>query len=364
AATGAGAQDTAKAEFKPSGKVWGYVFGDYYFKVKADSALRGSMEYSGLKTNNNAFAIRRAYLGYDYNISEKLSTEFLLSHEANLDASGNRTVFIKSANLRIKKIYKRADLVIGHMATPTFSLLEEKVWNFRAVEKTILDQRKIASSSDIGVGLQGKFDEKGNYGYNLMVGNGTGTKLESDQFKRFYGDLFAKFLDQKLIINVYADMERSQLQPYHKSKTTFKAFAAYQTTPFTIGVTWFMQTQENYAIYTPDATSPADTNDLAATGISAFVRGTVVKDKLNFFARYDMYNPDDNYSADYLYTSGSNPVTETFITAGLDWLCHKNVHIMPNIWYNAYNSRAKNVTGKIESDNDMVARVTAYFIFR
>ena len=358
------AQDTAKAEFKPSGKVWGYVFGDYYYKVKADSALRGNLEYSGLKENNNAFAIRRAYLGYDYNISEKFSTELLLSHEANLDASGNRTVFIKAANLRIKKIFGYTDLVIGHMSTPTFSLLEEKVWNFRSVEKTIVDQRKLASSSDLGIALQGKFDEKGNYGYDLMAANGTGTKPETDQFKRFYGDLYAKFLDKKIILNVYGDIERSQLEPYHKSKMTFKAFAAYQSVPVTVGVTYVMQTQENYAMYAPEAGSPVDTTDISVSGFSAFIWGPIIKDKLNFFARYDMFNPDNNYSADYVYVAGANPVEETFITAGVDWMCNKNVHIIPNVWYDGFKNRAKNVSGKIESDYDLVPRITAYFIFK
>ena len=76
----ANAQD-AKPEFKPSGKVWGYAFGDYYYKVHADSANRGALNYSGMAKDANAFEFRRIYLGYDYNISEKISTEFLLSYE-------------------------------------------------------------------------------------------------------------------------------------------------------------------------------------------------------------------------------------------------------------------------------------------
>ena len=80
------AQDTPKPEFKPSGKLWGYVFADYYYKVHADSLNRGTGEYSGVKENANAFDFRRVYLGYDYNISEKFSAELLLSHEAGSSA--------------------------------------------------------------------------------------------------------------------------------------------------------------------------------------------------------------------------------------------------------------------------------------
>ena len=94
----------AKPEFKPSGKLWGTVFGDYYYKIDADPLKRGSVQYSGLNKGYNAFDVRRVYFGYDYQITEKLAAEFLLSHEGNLDLSGNRTVYVKGANLRCKNI--------------------------------------------------------------------------------------------------------------------------------------------------------------------------------------------------------------------------------------------------------------------
>lgn len=360
----ASAQDAAKSEdFKPSGKVWGYVFGDYYYKMNADSSKRGNLEYAGQEKDYDAFSLRRAYLGYDYNISEHLSTEILLSHESNVDANSNRTVFIKAANLRIKNICKSFDIVIGQVATPSFPLLEEKIWGYRSVEKTIADQRKIAGSNDLGITMQGKFNQKGTLGYNLMIGNGSGTKLESDKYKRFYGDLWAKFFNQKLVVDLYGDYERVQLSPYYKGRRVMKAFVAYQTDPVTIGVTYVMQTQEQFSISTPPG-GVSDTADIAASGFSVFVRGPIKKDKLNFFARFDSFNPDNNFKADNAYTSGSQPVTETFITAGLDWMINKNVHIMPNFWYDGFNSRAKNASGKVKSDNDAVARITAYFVFK
>lgn len=365
---GAMAQETS-TEFKPSGKLWGYVFGDYYYKLNADSAGRGSTQYSNQPKDMNAFDLRRVYLGYDYNISEKFSTELLLSHEGNVDANGNRSVFVKSANVQWKNIFHNATLVVGQQATPAFPLISEKVWGYRSIEKTVADMRKLASSYDLGVGLRGKFmsTESTELGYNILVSNGTSTKLETDRFKKFSGDLYAKVMDQKVIIDVYADYERTQLQPkYHKSKNTYKLFLGYQTDVITVGIEGAAQMQQNYAIFTTSDTIPkTDTTDAVAFGVSGFVRGQIIKDKLNYFARYDNFNPDLNFNEDHSYSSSySGTVSEAFITAGLDYMPVKNVHIMPNIWYNAYNSRAKNATGHIKSDSDIVGRLTFYYIFK
>lgn len=361
------AQDAPKDEFKPSGKVWGLVFGDYYYKVHSDSLNRGNTQYANTPKNMNAFDFRRAYLGYDYNISEKFSTEFLLSYEPGtvLSDGSTRTFFLKAANIRWKNIFKGSDLVVGQMSTPSFSMMSEKVWAYRSVEKTISDMRGIAKSNDVGVTLQGKFcnTDKCEFGYNIMIGDGTAQKVPTTIFKRGYGDLYAKFLNKKIIIDIYGDYYRYQLSPYHKSVYTMKAFVAFQSDIFTAGVEAFMQPTENGAIYIPASLTTKDTASTSSFGVSVFVRGMIIKDKLNYFARYDMYNPDTKFNANSTYTTGSLPVTENFITAGLDYTPIKNVHFMPNLWYDGYGSRAKNVKGKVKSDYDLAPRITFYYTF-
>ncbi|HET6991497.1 MAG TPA: hypothetical protein VFJ43_09250 [Bacteroidia bacterium] len=362
-------QDTTKkADFKPSGKVWGYAFGDYYYKMHADSAGRGSNQYSNMPSGATSFEFRRVYLGYDYNISERFSTEFLFAYEGTtLSDNATRTVFIKAANLRWKNIYKNADIIFGQQATPAFPMISEKIWGYRSIEKTILDMRKGASSNDLGIGIQAKIGDKGNYGYNVLVANGTAQKLETDIFKKFYGDFYAKFLDQKLVFDVYADYERTQMLPnFHKYKSNYKLDVMYTSDPVTVGVEAYMTTLHNYVGYSNLNVSPAthDTTDAKVMGVSVFVRGRIIKDKLNFFARYDMYNPDTKFNKDYTYTMGAAPVTESFITAGFDYTPHKNVHIMPNLWYDGYTSRAKGAPGKVKSDYDMVPRLTVWYVFK
>lgn len=364
------AQDSLKTKpeavkFKPSGKVWGYVIGDYYYKLHADAYDRGAGEYSKLKESTNAFELRRVYLGYDYNISEKFSAELLLSNEKNYDASANRTVFIKAANVRWKGFIPRNDLVIGQSASPAWGHISEKVWSYRSVEKTILDQRKAGNSNDLGIALQGKLDSAGNIGYNFMVGNGTGAKVESDEFKKVYGEIYFKFLNQKLILDVYEDYEITQDKPYRKSKLTSKVFLAYQTPKLTVGLEFFTQKQHNFTTYTDTVLGQSSQANISPFGAAFFVRGSVVKDKLSFFARADVYDPDSDYRENYVYPKSYSAYnTEMLSVIGLDITPNKNVHFIPNIWYASYQSRLVGASGKQKSDYDLVPRFTFHYIFK
>ena len=113
--------------------------------------------------------------------------------------------YIKLANLRIKDLWKGTDLILGQVGTPGFSMSSEPIWGYRSIEKTVIDIRG-TPSYDLGASLQGKFDPKtGNFGYDLMVGNGTGAKPEGDNFKWLYGDIWGKFFDKKLYVNFIRD---------------------------------------------------------------------------------------------------------------------------------------------------------------
>lgn len=238
--------NTVTPEFKPSGRVWGYAFGDYYLKTHADSLNRGKTQYAGklYPKDFNAFDFRRIYLGYSYNISEDFSTELILAHEGDVvNGSGDRMVYVKAANLRWKNIIHNNDLVIGQTATPIFAMVSEKVWGYRSIEKTVADMRGFGSSTDMGVAWQGKLDDKGNYGYNFMIGNGTAQKLENNRYKKFYGEVYAKLMDQRIILDFTSDHEVSSPT---QSKTTVKGFVAYQTNPLTVGIEVVNQLQKNY----------------------------------------------------------------------------------------------------------------------
>jgi hypothetical protein len=353
---------SAIEEFKPSGKIWGYAFGDFFIKAGGDTATWASRaEYSGVSKNVYAFSLRRMYLGYDYNISPTFSTTAVLEgSDAVLTAKGERSVFIKSLNVKWKNLFKGADLVIGQMPTLAYALNIEKIWNYRSIEKNLLDQRGIRPSSDMGIALYGKFDSLGTYGYNLMISNGTGPKPEeltqTGKHKVYAGDVFGYLFDRKIMVDFYADF---QTGPNDQYVSNLRGFIAYQTDPITIGFEMFSGTQHKVK---------SDAANANPFGFSVFARGSIIKDKLNAFARFDSFNPDQHYrDEDVLLTynpvSMSKHYNENFITAGLDFMPHKNVHLMPNIWMNSYKAKADTAI-LVKRKADVVPRLTFYFIFR
>lgn len=394
-----------------TGRVWGYTFGDFYYKGHTDSLTRGgNNQYTGIPQGRNAFQFRRIYLGYDYNITKKFSAELLLSAEDNfpgenppsissnassgdLLANGKEAFFIKLANVKWKNVWNGTDLVIGMQGTPTFANLTEKVWNYRSVERTIVDIRR-TPSYDMGIALNGTFDPSTkNFGYDVLVANGTSDKPAASSFKWFYGDVWAKFFDKKLIVDLYADYQRlNWISTWHHDRQMLKAFVAYNTQPITIGVEGFVNNLRGDTKATLLSGASADTIATKAQGISFYVHGDIVPSKLRFFARYDMYNPNKNidnskysnyagisspggynspgYRLSYTGSTTGAPVSATstgdvtakeqFITAGLDFTPIKNVHLEPNIWYNSYASQLAGVSNK---DHDLLYRLTFFYIF-
>ncbi len=365
-------QDTTKVkeEFKPSGKIWGYAFGDYAFKLHADSALRGKQQYSGLPKNYNSFNLRRVYLGYDYQFTPNISSQLLLAHESGFESNpgstnslpdGNRSVYVKAMNLAFKNIIPRATIVAGQQSTPTFATLSEHIWGYRSIEKTIADMRGVSSSTDLGLGVFGKIGKNENVGYDILVGNSNGAKLENNKYKKIYTSLYFYLLNKKVVIQGNYEHDRTAATPVHQDINNFKAYAAYHTSSTTFAVEAFTQLKTNNTQYMEGANTLY--SDVAPSGISFYVTQTLTPDKLRFFARYDIYNPDTKYDSKLNYVSGYNTTKESFATIGLDILPTKNIHIEPNLWYNHYGSKVAGATGNLKSDYDLEARVTLYFLF-
>jgi hypothetical protein len=375
-------QEKAKSDttFKPSGKLWGYTFGDFFYKANTDTLKRGGAnQYTGIEKGRNEFQIRRAYLGYNYDIHPKFSAELLLAAEDNVitengTANGDLTInnkltfFVKYANIRWKNIWKGTDLVVGQSATPAFSLVVEPVWGYRAIERTITDIRR-TPSFDLGVSLQGKFDPAtGNFGYNIMVGNGNGARPENDKFKWFYGEVYAKLFDKRIVLDLYADYLRlNWASSFHHSRNMIKGFAAYTTPAVTFGIEAFLNYNKHDVVGVHGNVN--DTLSANAVGVSAFVRGMLIKDKLAYFARFDTYNPSTKYNETYYnaykgFSANYDPNDkERFITAGLDFTPVKNIHFMPNIWYNRYVNQRTNARGLFKHDNDLVYRITFFYVY-
>ncbi|MBS1946511.1 MAG: hypothetical protein JST47_01980 [Bacteroidetes bacterium] len=369
-----------------SGRLWGYVFGDVFYKSHADSLNRGgNNQYTNVKQSATQFQFRRIYLGYDYNISKTFSTEFLLAAEDDFNGgdllqNNKFTPYIKLANLRWKNfLFRGNDLVFGLQPTPAFPYLTENLFTYsRPIERTITDIRR-TPSFDFGLGLQGRFNSKDRavvYGYHFLVANGSGAKpqnLAGNLYKWFYGDVFVGLLNRKLIIDYYADYQRQNWAPGnhgHAARQMNKLAVAWVDKNFTIGTEGFINNLKQCETGINGATK--DTLDGKSSGITFYAHVNIVKTKLRAWARYDLYNPNTNYdhSAYTKYatlygvsTSYEPNNKERFLSIGIDYMPVNNVHVMPNLWYNKYIGQQANLVGAAAKDHDLVWRLTFYFTF-
>ena len=405
--------DTA---WKPQRRLWGYAFGDFpYFDQHSPavtSTLGKENNYYQIPSNRNAFQFRRFYLGYDYEITRRFKAEVLLASEPNANSTptngtsgvtnsdnlgdGKLGFFIKNFNLRYRDIYPGADLVVGEMATPGFALnepgtnaptsLSEATWGYRSVERTITDFHK-NNSYDIGAAIQGTFDPATkNFGYVLMLANNTTSTASvvynpnnavgltnpnpnTGFYKIFYGDIWGKFFDKHLYADFYVDAApTAPTQPTvgPQEHNMFKGFLAYTTKVVTVGVEAYTQKIKNGV----QNTTAVQSQDATVNGISFWIRGAIVKDKLGYLARYDNYNPDTKFINSNVYTVNTNygsydpSVKERFYTFGLDFTPTKNVHIMPNVWLTQYLDQYAATTKGYQPDNHtLVYRLTFFYTF-
>jgi hypothetical protein len=338
------AQAQNSTTFKPHGKIFAKFFGDYYYKLGGEQNTFSRAQYAGDKVDMNGFDIRRVYFGYTYQFTPDISTKIELAQEGggNVLTDGKRAFYLKNADISIANVIPNGTIVVGHTGTPTFATFTEHIWGYRSVEKTLLDMRHIGGSNDLGVAVKGNFDSDGVFGYYFMVGNGTGASVENNKYKKLYGEVHAKLLNKKLLLEAYADYEGA---PQDQGKTTIKGFVGYQNTDLTVGLSAFKQWRKNALQLGLNRV------DETPTGLSIFAHGTLVEGKLNGFIRQDLFNPDSKKN----FTG----YKENFTLLGLDYKASKLVHFMPNIWINSYSAMGNNPSKK----SDVVARVTWYFSF-
>ena len=353
-------QDSTKS-FKPYGVLGGYFFGDYAYKVAADSLKRGNVEYSGQPANQSSFNIRRMYLTYNYYMSPKFTSELVLAYEGQTPTTSTRNVFIKYLNVKWSNVFKRTDLLFGQLRIP-FIINMENLYGYRSIEKTVADMRGVSSSSDLGIAVQGRINKKENLSYSVIVANGTGVHPENDKYKRLYTNLNGKFLKNTLNIDLNYSYELAS-SSIHKSRHSYKLGVVYKTPWVTIGTEFFDDALMHYAnaVYPPS--NDTNTVNEGALGLSFFINKKI-SDKLTSFARYDYYNPDSKYDAKMDYVNPYNTNIENFFTAGIDFHPIQNVHIMPNIWYNNYHNKIDGADIPGSSKADIVLRLTVWVSYQ
>ncbi|MGF1584418.1 MAG: hypothetical protein ACFCUM_03785 [Bacteroidales bacterium] len=344
-------QNNPFSELLSPGNVYATMFFDYFYMAGGDDMYPGQSQYAGNKKNDNAFSFRRIYLGYEHAFSGKFSGKIQMElKDFSTLENGSRSFFLKEASLTWKDIYPLADLIIGQSGTPAYSIDgSESYWRYRSIEATIADMRGLRSSSDAGIRIKGRFNESGTLGYNFMAGNGNGTRPENDKYKLFYLNLWTKLLEKRLYIEMYQDFNKAS---GGRTVSTTKGFIAWAVPDYTFGLELVHQLRSGFG--------PGD-QDMDILGTSIFAHANITGNQLRIFARYDSYNPDNNFSIDHYFYEYMFPYDEQFYTLGLDIMPGNNIHIMPNIWINSYKNK---IIGRAPPEAKVVARITFNVVFR
>ncbi|MEN8144585.1 MAG: porin [Gemmatimonadota bacterium] len=314
-------------------KVSGVAFGDYY-----DLAAHHDEDLEG----KHGFWFRRIYLTFDFKVDEDV--DFRLRFEGNsagdFSSSSKIEPFVKDAWVR----WKPADqsVYLGISGTPTWGTVE-KVWGYRAVEKTPLDLQKMGSSRDFGVAAKGPLDGDGKIYYHAMVGNGASTKGETNSGKAAYLALGVK-PGGGFTLEVYGDYNEL---PGEADRYTLQAFGGWHGEGGRFGVQYARQWRE---------TGPDSDIDLDIFSVFGVLE---VDERVTLIGRYDrMFDP--NPSADGIsYLPMSPDAKSNFVLAGIDLAVSDHFSIIPNVETVFYDA-----VGSSEApDTDVVPRLTFSLTF-
>jgi hypothetical protein len=329
----------------PRGTISGYLFGDWYYNVAGNPAHAYDAAGNDLGQANidgksvitrdlNGAQLRRAYFQVDNDLSIKYSTRFRLEADSkSLTSDGKVGVAVKAAYMKVRNLYPRADLYFGVITTPTFENSED-YWQFRSIEKTLVDFRGLAPSADVGVEVKGFADPQHRVGYTVMMGDGAGNKPETNRDKRAYFALPLRWKDLRL--EPYVDYENIFNA---KDKATYKVFAGYDIKRGAVGYEYVEQVSHKpVGVYT------------YAVGHSFFAR-YAARPTLAGFARVDLWQPDLNTA---------NRVNQQLFIVGVDWQPFKDVHFMPNLESMQYVAKG---TAAVPPHHDLQARLTLYWKF-
>lgn len=348
------------SDFKPSGKIWGVIFGDMIYKAQGDTLNFGKSEFAKEEEGVIGGKLRRVYFGYDYNLSEQWFVRILFEGSSGITSTqGDFTTKIKLGYLQYKfkenNLFPNAKMNVGLIPTPIFAF-PEKAWGYRSIEKEALDLRGLGNSADQGASFESTFTKKGNSGYIIMLSNGYGTKPITSKNLQYDLSLYTNLLKNKLKLEFFANYFKNanDLQ-----KTVTRGFASYSTDKFRLGFEVSKLFLEEMGM----VQDVKQVKQLQPSIVSTFISPRI-RDNIWAFLRYDYFNPDSNYDSNFTYVNISENYNENLFIAGFQLEIHNKlehkIQISPNIYVNAYERKNNSFVNR---KSDVVLRMTLYYNF-
>ncbi len=289
-----------KEQYKPNGKAFVRIFSNFHYTFSDG-------------TSSSAFEIERAYLGYDFNLSENFSGK--INFDVGNPGNGKLEMVAYLKNAYISYSIDKFSVTMGMITTTAFKQQEE-FWGYRYIEKSFQDASKMGSSADLGITASYKFADW--LSADVILINGEGYKLiqADNKYKAGLGATITPVKNLK--IRGYYDIWGNV-----NIQSTFAAFVGYDFGKASIGAEYNLQ-QNN--------------ENVAGKDFSGYSVYATVKPFKNFkvFGRYDNLSSttlEGEAAAWNLSKDGG------LLIAGIEYQPVKGLKISPN--YRMFNHADK-----------------------
>ncbi len=202
--------------------IGGQAFLDYYYNF---AAVQDNLE------GQNGFTYRRLNLSARHTFSEDIFAFARL--EAN---DSDIHTFVKDLYLYWAWNPSHS-LRFGITSPPVFGVTEN-VWDYRSLEKTVLDLFGFVSSRDMGIRADGVILGEDRLSYAVMFANNNSFRPETYRGKRVYGQLVAR-PGERFVLTLGGDY--GKLQEPDPDMYGASAFAGYVTAKVRAGVETFIR---------------------------------------------------------------------------------------------------------------------------
>ena len=282
--------------------------------IGADTKIGGTtyFDYTSGKDDadesTSAFNFKRQYISLSGEASENIKYKIIVDVGATnkLDGEDKRlTAFLKKAQIDYKTSF--ANISMGVIGTNTYGV-QEKNWGYRFIEKSSMDLYGFSSTADIGIGFSKSLTDDLNMSLQMVNGEGYKSpqtdKYHKISFNATYGEAKLHKNDGYNAGFVYST-EDSDDDPTN----VISLFGGFATKGLRLGI-------EN------DTETTGDLNK-SITSISA---NYGIKDNMDVFMRYDMYDPntdDDEDGSSYMIT-------------GVVFNCGNGLSMAPNMRTKSY----------------------------
>jgi len=263
----------------------------------------------GRANQESGFALDRAYLGYQFSLTEKLGGKVVFDM-GSTKVSGSeleRVAYVKNAMLTWKT--GNFSLDFGLIGLEQFNV-QEKFWGYRYIMKSFQDEYKFGSSADMGILGKYKFTQW--LSADITISNGEGyKKLNGDNKYRYAAGVTVTPL-KSLTLRAYYDLASKNVEDDDtKDQQNLACFAGYKHELFSIGAEYNQMFNTKYK------------EDQNQSGLSIY--STVkLEEQFNIFGRYDKLSSKEDW----------NNADGQRILVGIQYAPIKQLKIAPNfsIW--------------------------------